>query len=514
MCAYFNHAFKKDFVATKPTQALVGTPGTPGDQAEVTDGVLVTTGIHVSNIKSSVATEGYQLGVGTLGLFNAKTNLSLLGADIAVDCCPFYLAGASLKVNDKQGPFHGGYQESNKSKLVNPKYIRQTYKVHSNPASAAFLQVGATPSNSITFTQTVPGTGYTTSVGVATTGGTGTGMLVDIVAVGGVVTSVIIANVGDNAYVATDVITITTGGADSTFTISAVDVCDKEFLCGETYYLRVEVKGTSALRFANHNLYRTLDASGGCCADPSSPVPVTDDVIYRQYVEQIATDPYLKDFINPILVVDGVSYAWTAELAVAAGLAATALVSTAPVATIAAGMYLLGAYVDTEFADCTFQVSDYYNVEPVQVFASETDLNGDPCTFEGMCVTESCPGVQANGSGEQKLRSLILSESYLQNFTSSDLRIREITQGNSTFDVITRSALYSSFYILHSVPRFNNPSGTFDNDQYLLEVMGSAAMVDFLEVQFDAIEAAGCITCGGTEDWSVTECAIPALPGA
>jgi len=28
--------------------------------------------------------------------------------------------------------------------------------------------------------------------------------------------------------------------------------------------------------------------------------------------------------------------------------------------------------------------------------------------------------------------------------------------------------------ILHSIPRYNNPTGTFDNDQYLLEIVGPA----------------------------------------
>jgi hypothetical protein len=147
-------------------------------------------------------------------------------------------------------------------------------------------------------------------------------------------------------------------------------------------------------------------------------------------------------------------------------------------------------------------------VEPVQLFASEVDLNGDPCTFEGVCVVERCAGVQANGLGETKVRDLILSESYLQNFMADDLRIREITQGTEAYKVLDRDALYGSFYILHSVPRFNNPSGVFDNDQYLLEVVGSTATLDHLEAEFDAIEKAGCITCGGTEDYSVTGCTV------
>ena len=36
---------------------------------------------------------------------------------------------------------------------------------------------------------------------------------------------------------------------------------------------------------------------------------------------------------------------------------------------------------------------------------------------------------------------------------------------------INRSAFYNRFFIQHNVPRFNNPTSTFDNDQYLLEII-------------------------------------------
>lgn len=435
MCAYFNHAYKKTFIATKATQPQ-STMGTPNGTAGVTDGILTSVGVHTSSLKSILAAEGYQLGAGVTGLFDAKTNLSITSAEIAVSCCPFYLGGASIKLKDKQGPFHGGYQESHKSKLINPKYVRQTYKVGSNAATPAVIELGGTA-----------------------------------------------ANVADNAD------------------------CAKEFLCGESYNLRVEVKGTPALRFSNHNLYQTFMADGGCCADPAVPTAVDPAVIYLQWVTAIAENPYMESFINPLLVIDGQAYAYDAAHAIAAGLdPATDLFANAPITSTTAGMIFMGAYVDTKFGDCTFTCSDYYGVEPIQITASEVDLNGDPCTFAGLCVIERCAGIQANGLGETKVRDLILSESYLQNFVSSDLRIREITQGNRAYEVLDRSALYSSFFILHSVPRFNNPSGVFDNDQYLLEIVGSEGTLTHLEAEFDAIEAAGCITCGGTEDYTVTGC--------
>jgi hypothetical protein len=433
--AYFNHAYKKTFIATKANQPAA-TVGQPNGTAAVTGGILSSTGVHVSNLKSTMASEGYQLGPGVTGMFDAKTNLSVTAAEIAESCCPFYLAGASIKTNDKQGPFHGGYQESHKSKIINPKYVRRTYKVVGNAATPAVLEIGGT-----------------------------------------------VDNVVDNAS------------------------CAKTFLCGETYYLRVEVKGTAALRFANHNLYQTLQADGGCCSDPSAPANVDPTVIYKQWGQRIKENPYMVSFIRPILVVDGDSYAFTAEDAIAEGLdPATNLVSDAPAVSTSAGLILKGAYVDTKFGNCTFNALDYYGIEPIQIYASEVDLQGDPCTFGGVCVIERCPGIQVNGSGEQKVRELLMSESYLQNFMADDLRIREITQGTRVYEVLDRNTIYSSFYILHSVPRFSNPSGVYDNDQYLIEIVGTSATLTYLTAQFDAIAAAGCITCGGVEDFSVTGC--------
>jgi hypothetical protein len=35
---------------------------------------------------------------------------------------------------------------------------------------------------------------------------------------------------------------------------------------------------------------------------------------------------------------------------------------------------------------------------------------------------------------------------------------------------VNRNGLYDQVLILHNVPRFNNPTSTFDNDQYLIVV--------------------------------------------
>ena len=35
---------------------------------------------------------------------------------------------------------------------------------------------------------------------------------------------------------------------------------------------------------------------------------------------------------------------------------------------------------------------------------------------------------------------------------------------------VDRSATYRAYYVQHSVPRFNNPTGVFDNDQYQYKI--------------------------------------------
>jgi hypothetical protein len=49
-----------------------------------------------------------------------------------------------------------------------------------------------------------------------------------------------------------------------------------------------------------------------------------------------------------------------------------------------------------------------------------------------------------------------------------------LTKETEIFDpilaAVDRTKLYRVYYLQHSVPRLNNPSGVFDNDQYLYSV--------------------------------------------
>lgn len=102
--AYFNHAFKKTFVATNGISALTGVQlGTPA---------------------------AGNLPAGEITFINPKTFEVAPTPDDT--CCDVILASGSLMQNDKIGPFAGGYLESNKSKTIRSKYVSRLYYAAAN----------------------------------------------------------------------------------------------------------------------------------------------------------------------------------------------------------------------------------------------------------------------------------------------------------------------------------------------------------------------------------------------
>jgi hypothetical protein len=449
--AYFNHAFTKIFLGTGVTRAAG--PNTPANPHS-TDGFITTAGTPTSVVAL--------LGPGYFGMFDPNTYLAkdILTAD---NCCPLLLASSSLYSKDKISPFIGGYQETNKSKVINPKYIHRFYRVDTCVPQQSVASVGFTPQTAIPL---LPVENFQ--------GGT------------------VQAN------------------------------CCYDFLCGETYYLRIDVKGSPALRFLNHNAYQTLSAYTGCC---SGPVPTTVDptTVYISWAKALVINDYIKSFVAPV-VYDYTQVAWYAPGTTVSydGLntpvtpaqwwdnypaSAQALAWTPALAnTCQAGMRLFGAYIETKFGNCSFQITDFFEKEIVKIYASLVDYTGDPCVFEGLCVYNDCLGKQGMGFGEQVLRDLIMSESYLQNFFATDIRIREITQGDQILNAINRNALYVRYFLLHSVPRFNNPTGTFDDDRYMLEVIvntPNAAFEAFMNTWLT-----NCANCVTMETQACVHCTI------
>ena len=538
--AYFNHAFKKSFLATGPTQTAFPVTFPDGSTINATTslGYVVTNGMPTYGLNQlsaiSVATYGTattDTTDGYIGWFNPKTNLSVdINDEGFAPCCNLYLAGSAIYSNDKIGPLTGGYQETNKSKMVNPKYVSRFYQVNPCEPQNNVIHVGSTywtaGGGVLTGSITTPGVGYApnsataAAVGTLTVTGTGTGLELAITIAGGVPTVTGILNPG-KGYVVGDTVTIIsptgTPGTLAVYTIGTVTAshaqegcgitpeCCKEFLCGETYSLRLDVKGSPALRFLNHNAYNTVDAYTGCCPDGAiAPVAVDSTEVFIKWANGLTTNPIVSPFVQivvqaedgTLLYAPGTSAAF---LAANGAITWDAYVSPGHVDGACAGLILNGAYVDTKFGDCTFQLSDFYEKEPVKLYASEVDLNGDPCLFTTLCVVTECQGLQVNGLGETVLRDLTMSESYRQNFLATDFRIREITQGNQIVTSVDRSALYYRYMLQHNVPRNYNPSGTFDADQYMLEIFSLVALDTF------ATDTAGWLSACGTCDIAVLD---------
>ncbi len=328
--------------------------------------------------------------------------------------CPLVLVSGSIHSNDKIGPYHGGYAESVKSKTINPKYVNAFYKVEACAPQQAQVTVGATQES------------YETAS------------------------------------------------------------CNKEFLCGETYNLRVDIKGSPVLRTLTRNTYYTAAAYTGCCPEGEiAPSAVNPLIVYVNWAYQLLNSPLINPFIQVEITYnelgdgvlwlelgDGTSSQTNLDLLLGYIQNPASLPGDA---TTKAGLIINGAYVDTRFNDCTFYPNDSIiaYLEPVKVYASEVDLNGDPCAFQGLCINDICDPIQMKGTGENVIRDLILTEAYMQQpfYTGTDLRIREITNGDDVYNAINRNTSYTRYYIQHNVPRFNNPTGTFDNDQYLLQIV-------------------------------------------
>ena len=447
--AYFDHAYRKVLLATNGVSTLsgvqLGTPTAPG------------------------ATTTYQLAGGTVTFINPET---FIVDDAPASCCDVILAAGSIYPKDKIGPFHGGYQESNKTKTIKPQYVTKYWYVEANAPSNYIIHVGYTP-----WTSANPPSS---------------------------------SNPGE------------TGGT-----------CCKEFLCGETYYLRLDVKGSPAMRYLNHNAYLTLEGYTGCCDDTLAPIvpnAVDPRVVYFAWANQILNSPIVNPCAYPVVTFTnnaGVTWTYyypnnvnTALLPVIPGVTYanyedwTEQVHTN---TMCAGLALTGAYVDTKFGNCTFQVSDFYELEPVRLYASEVDLTGSPCEFNTLCVGVECYGLQANGTGETVARDYILSESYRQSYFATDFRIREITQGDAIVGCngfINRNTLYDRIYLLHNVPRFYNPTGTFDNDQYLVELIVDQGDINSPTGVWDAIDTwlSGCSTCNAVPTVSGANCPTALVP--
>lgn len=376
---YFPNAFRKDFL---PASTTLRTTGSTAD-----------------------------LTAGQIGFFNAKTHAAVAtGGNV-----PFILAQGSYFTSDKIGPVHGGYKESVKSKVINPKYISRLIKVGAKTAQNQIV------------------------------------------------------------------------------TVSISKVYEDN-----TYRLRVDLKGSPALRFLSHNFYKVLDAYTGCQATAGTSALVDPTTVAIKWAKQINEHPFMTQFISAA-VKD------TTDATVAAGSYDSFTPAGSLTTSSTAKLVLTVAYVETQFGTCTFTPTDFYELQPLEIYTSFVEESGDPCVVTGISSAQTQAPRQASGLGETVLRQMILSGRYLQNaYPDSSrvdsLRMREI-EADPALATITRSSLYDQIMILHSVPRFYNPTGTFDNDQYLLVLhvptgTATTTITNFVLAATDAAQGNGTAGTG------------------
>jgi len=248
--------------------------------------------------------------------------------------------------------------------------------------------------------------------------------------------------------------------------------------CGKTQFMRIDVKGSPALRFLNHNAYAIGDSANVCCVEGQEFIDPA--LVAATMADMVLTDPLIKPFVAEkqgggvdVTVTTG-GVATTTTYTIAEVLGGTYVASTDPngVDKVSVSVNFVGAYVDTEFGNCSFDTRDHFNAEPVEIIASLLDETGNPCNDCG--VASRTPGQMQQTQGEEVIRDLIMSERYRQSpfnqGNADSSRIREIEQSSQLLAAVDRSATYKAYYIQHSVPRFNNPSGVFDNDQYVYKI--------------------------------------------
>ena len=261
-------------------------------------------------------------------------------------------------------------------------------------------------------------------------------------------------------------------------TIVKIEQGDCSFICEGRYVLFVEAKGTEVIKSLHHQAYARVSAYGGCCDGASTKVAA--GFIFLQWAKEITNNLNLKMFVTPVLTVDGVKYYASEEMGKTldpnAGSWNTIFdsgVETLTKTSITSTLELIAAIEDISFSNCSFKRHDNYAVDPILLEVSQVDEDGNPC-YEQCLVITNTPGKKANGLGETKIRQLIYTESYNQNWFHDNSRKREILGEEGIFDVIDRTEKYYSFYIIYSDVRHSNQTSVNSNNQFIAEIVTNA----------------------------------------
>jgi hypothetical protein len=455
--------------------------------------------VSSGTLASGVATNA--LTAGQIGMYapTSATNSTL--ATLAASITPFYVIQGSYFSADKIGS-HGGYKESIKSKLVNPKYISRVIKISGKSAVNQVVRVtangtGLTADETYRLRLDIKGSpalrflnhqlyrtlDYWAGCADATTPSLKKDPVMALLAWKDQINSYPIFDqmVKARVYAAAGAASAAASVASVTTTSAAIT------WASIPAYAAVGQKVTGTGIPANAFITAIVSNTATVTYPTQAVAPTIGGTVSVSFWNDLYSEAVSGSvFIPGTSVVSDTSVATSGNGAIVYSAAANAASFT-----YSNGKphieFTLG-YVETSFGACTFTPTDKYELEPLVAYAAVVDESGDVCLASSFdanaaAVTASNPylsshgveiqaPVQASGLGETVLRELILDGRYLQNaYPDSSrvdsLRMREI-EADPALGQVTRSSLYDKVLVLHNVPRWNNPTSTFDNDQYLL----------------------------------------------
>lgn len=259
-------------------------------------------------------------------------------------------------------------------------------------------------------------------------------------------------------------------------TVTVPDTC---YPCGSHPQLRIDLKGDNIQRFLGRNNYFIADLTG-CCGAENQEGNFTGVEVTEGWRDAINNDPTIGPFVT---------------------------------ATSAAGVLTLSLECpdETYFDDCSFDTRDWYGTTPITMLVSVVDDDGDACTDPCAALTPldadnpattSVTTMPQETSGETVLRDLILDGRYRQDGghnqgNKDSARFRDIEGGDALIAAVNRQGYYKMYYVQHTVPRYNNPTGVFDNDQYVVSVAvlcTDSEVITAVDLIWTAL-AASCNVC-------------------
>lgn len=484
---YFPNAFKKSFLAASATP------------------------IAASNATTA-------LTAGQLGFFIPSSltgaNSSLTSTTTTTATTPYYLVMGSYFSSDKIGA-HGGYKESVKSKLINPRFISRVIKLSAKTARQHVIKVSAAAGANVS--GLAQDTTYRLRIDVK--GSPALRFLTHnayktLDYYTGCVTATP-TNVKDPVLALLswkDQINATPFFKDllqaRVYKYVGAITANGAGTSGSTTQITIPTASTSGVLIGQRitgaglpggAIVTTVNLNASVVVKfPTQPATVTTTASSYKVWSDLYT---ATDLVTGASVIGNSTLVPSTSVSTGATIAASSsgALTYSGDADVAAGtgfgtsgnepfMELYGAYAETAFGNCTFTPTDKYEVEPLVLYAAVVDESGNPCAatpfvantstvsatnpyLSSHGVEVSAP-VQAQGAGEAVLRDLILSGRYLQNAypdsTRVDsLRMREI-EADPMLGQVTRANGYDCLLVVHNVPRWNNPTSSFDNDQYLL----------------------------------------------